>query len=213
MAEAQTTVVETTVAVPAERVWAALTEPGQIPQWFGWEHEGLADEIRFIFVDHARPAPPDRIGMAAGQEIRLAGEGDRTRLSVVLPPPGGGEPWDAITEGWRTFFEQLRFLLERRPSGRRRTIHLTGVATGAQALAALDAAGPAERWHDSPRQRIVVDAEGTLIGVAAGAPLGGADVSPVSLTVSAYGVDEAGLDRLRRDWSARWQAEVGVAAG
>ncbi|SCL53645.1 SRPBCC family protein [Micromonospora peucetia] len=203
--------VETAVSAPAERVWRALTEPEQIRQWFGWEHEGLADEIRFIFVDHAVPAPPDRIGLAGGQELQLASEGDRTVLRAVLPPSADAEPgWDAIVEGWRAFFEQLRFLLERAPAGRRSTVHLTGSATGAQVLAVLDAAGPTRRWHDSPRQRIVVDAEGRLLVVAAGAPLADGAASTVSLTVSAYGLDEAGLDLLHRDWAARWRAAVGT---
>ncbi|MEU4772170.1 SRPBCC domain-containing protein [Micromonospora sp. NPDC023644] len=212
MPEAHTILVETAVAAPADRIWRALTEPEQVRQWFGWDHEGLADEIRFIFVDHAEPAPPDRIALAAGQELQLVGEGDRTLLRVAVPATADVAGWDAITEGWRAFFEQLRFLLERAPAGPRHTVHLTGTATGAQALAVLDAAGPTQRWHDSPRQRIVVDAEGRLLAVAAGAPLGDGAASPVSLTVSAYGLDEAGLDRLRRVWSARWQAAVGVPA-
>ncbi|MEH0970926.1 SRPBCC domain-containing protein [Micromonospora sp. CPCC 205546] len=212
MPETHTIPVETAVAAPADRIWRALTEPEQVRQWFGWDHEGLADEIRFIFVDHAEPAPPDRIALAAGQELRLVAEGDRTLLRLAVPASHDAAEWDAITQGWRAFFEQLRFLLERAPAGPRSTVHLTGTATGAQVLALLDAAGPTQRWHDSSRQRMVVDAEGRLLAVAAGAPLTGGGSSPVSLTVSAYGLDEAGLDRLRRDWAARWRAAVGVPA-
>ena len=56
----------------------------------------------------------------------------------------------------------------------------------------------------------MVDAEGRLLVVAAGAPLADGAASTVSLTVSAYGLDEAGLDLLHRDWAARWRAAVGT---
>lgn len=203
--------VEVAVAADRDTVWSALTEPELIRQWFGWEYAGLTDEIRHIFVEHAEPYPPDRIALEAGQELQVAADGERTVVRAVMPGALDGEladVYDALEEGWRTFFEQLRYLLERRPAGQRRTVRLTGRATGKQLLAVLDEAGPAEEWHDSRYQRIVRDAEGRLLAALAETPLTDGAAGPVSLVVSAYGLDDAGLDRLRAEWTRRWRAAV-----
>ncbi|WDZ86754.1 SRPBCC family protein [Micromonospora cathayae] len=207
--------VEVPVAADRETVWSALTEPELIRQWFGWEDDeaddGLDEEIRHIFVDHAEPYPPDRIALEAGQELQVEADGERTLVRAVMPGALDGEladVYDALEEGWRTFFEQLRYLLEQRPAGERRTVRLTGVATGKQLLAVLDEAGPTERWHDSRYQRIVVDAEGRLLAAAAETPLDEEAAGPVSLVVSAYGLDDAGLADLRAEWTRRWTTAI-----
>ena len=41
--------VEVTVDAPRDEVWRALTEPEQIKHWFGWQYDGLDDEITWIF--------------------------------------------------------------------------------------------------------------------------------------------------------------------
>ncbi|MGS2614162.1 SRPBCC family protein [Micromonospora sp. LZ34] len=213
MIESSATVVEVPVSAPPERIWPALTVPDEIREWFGWEYDGLIDEIHYIFVAHAEPFPPDRLAMADGSELRVVPDGDGALLRAVLPAPAdvdGAAERDAIAEGWRTFFEQLRFLLERRPGGRRRTLHLTDTATGGQLLAVLDAAGAAEQWHASRHQRIVVDSEGRLLAALAEAPLDSDTASPVSLTVSGYGLDDATLAGLREEWTARWRPLSGV---
>ena len=38
-------VTEKTVTAPAERVWAALTEPELVREWFGWDYPGLDDAV------------------------------------------------------------------------------------------------------------------------------------------------------------------------
>ena len=53
--------VEVDVDAPRDVVWRELTEPERIRHWFGWEYDGFDEEIKFIFVDHAKPVPPDRI--------------------------------------------------------------------------------------------------------------------------------------------------------
>ena len=63
--------VEVTVDAPRDVVWRALTEPEQIRHWFGWEYDGLDDEIEFIFVKHATLRPPDRIEMSQDGLIEL----------------------------------------------------------------------------------------------------------------------------------------------
>ncbi|MEU4570718.1 SRPBCC domain-containing protein [Micromonospora sp. NPDC023956] len=211
MTEPQPFRVEVVVAADRERVWSALTEPEVIRQWFGWEYAGLAEEIRHIFVDHAEAYPPDRIALEVGQELQAEADGKRTRVRAVMPGALDGEAadgYDSLEEGWRTFFEQLRYLLERRPAGERRTVRLTGRATGKQVLAVLDGVGPTQEWHDSRYQRIVVDAEGRLLAATAEIPLADDEVGPVSLVVSAYGLDDAGLERLRTEWTRRWRDTV-----
>ena len=46
--------VEVSVDAPRDVVWRTLTEPEQIRHWFGWDYDGLDDEIELIFVE-ARP--------------------------------------------------------------------------------------------------------------------------------------------------------------
>ncbi|MEU8296590.1 SRPBCC domain-containing protein [Micromonospora sp. NPDC048909] len=204
MIEPEALTVEVAVAAPIDRVWAALTEPAEIGQWFGWEYDGLADEIRHIFVDHAERFPPGRLAMADGSEIVLAGDDGRTLVRVVMPGDGD-DAFNLILEGWRAFFEQLRFLLERQPVEPRRTVYLTGAATGAQLLAALP---PGELWHRSGYLRMVVDGDGRLLTALAEQPLDAGEVAPVSLTVSSYGLDDDAAARLRDEWNSRWHAAL-----
>ncbi|MFI6264563.1 SRPBCC domain-containing protein [Micromonospora sp. NPDC051006] len=204
MIEPEALTVEVAVAAPIDRVWAALTEPAEIRRWFGWDYDGLSDEIRHIFVDHAERFPPDRMAMADGSEIVLAGDGGRTLVRVVMPGDGD-DAFNLILEGWRAFFEQLRFLLERQPVGPRRTVYLTGAATGAQLLAALPAG---EQWHRSGYLRMVVDGDGRLLTALAEQPLDAGEVAPVSLTVTSYGLDDDAAARLRDEWNSRWHAAL-----
>ena len=39
------------INAPIEVVWAAMTVPDQIQQWFGWDYEGLETEVQQIFVE------------------------------------------------------------------------------------------------------------------------------------------------------------------
>lgn len=202
--------VETPIdAAPAE-VWRALTEPERIRQWFGWDFPGIEPEIQEIFVDGARQLPGHRLGLAADQEIALTAKGEGTVVTVVMPGPLDGASWDDIydgmEEGWRTFFEQLRFYLQRHPDGRRRTLYLTGIANGPAVLAAVKDQMAGESWHDSRYQRMSVDGAGRLVGVAGQRPLAEAEDNPMSITVTAYDLDDAEFERLRERWTQRWGA-------
>ncbi|WP_455360450.1 SRPBCC family protein [Streptomyces sp. SYSU K21746] len=204
--------VETTVGAPADTVWRALTEPDLVRNWFGWDYEGLTAEIDFIFVDHADPQPPDLIVLDAGQEIGLVGGPGRTTVRVVTTQPlaAGPDPdrHDAVEEGWRVFFEQLRFLLERHPGERRDTLRLTGRASGRQLLGVLAEAAVGELWHESRFARLVVDGEGHLLAATAEEPLPDGGPGPVSLTVSAYGLGDQARAALRERWTVRWRDAV-----
>ncbi|HEX5830492.1 MAG TPA: SRPBCC domain-containing protein [Gemmatimonadaceae bacterium] len=202
--------VEVVIDAPRDVVWRALTDPVELRRWFGWDHPGLAEEIRFIFVDHATPTVGKRIELLGAQTIELETDGPRTIVRAVRPGTLSTAHWDdvydAMEEGWRTFFHQLRYYLERRRGLERRTVHFAGEATPG-ALLAVIGDGAAERpWLESRHQRAIATDEhgGTLIalvaehGVAAGQP------GKVTITVSAYGLPDAAYDALRNAWASRW---------
>ena len=192
-------VVETTIDAPQETVFHALTDLAVIHEWFGWDHPEIEGEIRFIFVDHARATPPDTVVFENDQVLTLTPDGPRTVVRIVM---AGGlvdaswdEVYDGMEEGWRSFFEQLRFLLERHPGTGRRTLYLTGTGTPSDVVAALDTG---ERWHSSRWQRISVDGSGHLVA------LGWNDKDELGVTVSTYGLDDAGFAAVSDRWAARW---------
>jgi hypothetical protein len=196
--------VETVVDAPRDVVWRSFTSPELIHQWFGWDYDGLEGEIRYIFVERSKPEPPDRIVGENGHTIELLADGERTIVRVTMPGDLSDAKWDDIyggeEEGWRTFFEQLRFYLERRSgSGPRRTIYLAGTGSGQAAAHALLTG---EVWCESRYQRMTVDADGLLLGVAAQQPMDAK--GPVSLTVTTYGLDDAAFAEQEKRWTARW---------
>jgi hypothetical protein len=142
-------VIEVTIAAPPDQVWRALREPDLIRRWHGWQFDGLDDEVRLIYFDHAT-ADPDRYTL-------LLGDGDRftlhpvdggTIVRITRAPIGSNPEWDAyyddINEGWTTFLRHLRFGLERHALAERRTILLRGAGPDVPVLAALGLAEAAE---------------------------------------------------------------------
>jgi uncharacterized protein YndB with AHSA1/START domain len=184
--------VETTIDAPLETVWRAFTDLAVVREWFGWDYDGIEGEIRYIFVDHARLEPPDRIVIENGQDLRLIPDGHRTVVRITMAGDLDGTTWDDVydgmEEGWRAFFEQLRFLLERRPTGTRRTVYLTGKGEPPTV--------DGEPWHASRWQRITVDPDGHLVAV------GWNDAGETGVTVSTYGLDDAAFAAVRERWEA-----------
>jgi hypothetical protein len=217
--------VEQGVAAGRDEVWDAVTQPPVLRQWFGWDYVGLDAEIQQIFIDEATLWAPERMGWADGSYLEVTGDDDRSTVRAVR----GGDPsadldcYDAVEEGWRVFLAQLRFLLEERPKGLRRTIHLTGTTTGRQALA-LAAAGPGQRPAHGRRpapggdavrldNRVaqVVHRDGHLVLVAGHEPLDSPDAGRMEITVSTFGLDDAAFADLREGWAARWAPTAGEA--
>lgn len=179
--------VEVEVDAPQDEVWRTLTEPERIRHWFGWDYDGLEDEIEHIFVKDARLSPPSRIDLGDDGwiELEAAGPG-KTIIRAVKP--GAADGWEGvygdIEEGWITFFNQLKHRLERHPESPRRTVFL-------QAPAFPELTG--SPWHTSEFQR-GVDRDGEL-AIVFGKP--GADAT---LVVTTYDLDDAAFAAAEQRW-------------
>jgi hypothetical protein len=194
--------VEVTVAAGRDRAWAAVTRPELLRQWFGWDYDELDVEIQHIFVNEATLQAPEQMGWADGSSLAVTGDDTRATVRVAREGRQAGDPdrYDAIEEGWRSFLVQLRYYLDERPAGRRRTLYLTGTTTGRRALKAAGGDGtPVGRrvaWR--------VDADGHLVVIAGQEPLDSLETGPVELTVSTYGLDDSAFDLVRKRWTERW---------
>jgi hypothetical protein len=220
--------IEVTLPAPVEEVWRHLREPEAIARWFGWEYEGLAGEIDLIFFgpseDTVLPEGfelPEGAGVRADDEAHVLeidyGEGsldrfavdtdgDGARLSVTrtVAPDSWDGVFDDLAEGWIAFVQQLRFLLERHPGEERRTVFVGSTVTvpkAEEALAGLTTDG--EPWYRTEHQAGVVDPDGHLRLV-----LRARDAA--SLTITAYGLDDAAVADLTGHWSAWWVDHVGT---
>lgn len=139
--------VDMVVAAPVDVVWAALRDPDRIRRWFGWDDPGLDAEIRQIFLDEAVPDDDARtLTWKDGDRIELAEDDGGGPTHLRLTRRGHVEDWwdgvhDLVDEGWITFTQQLRFLLERHPDDERRTVYATDVDLGPDDDALLDRLG------------------------------------------------------------------------
>jgi uncharacterized protein YndB with AHSA1/START domain len=186
--------VEVVVDAPRDAVWRALSEPEQIRHWFGWDYDALEEEIRVIFVEHAKLVPPDRIELSQDGVIELEPL-DEHRTVVRVIKPGDAAGWDGvfgdIEEGWITFFNQLRHRFARNPESTRRTI----LRWGSRAMPEL----PGEPWHESSFQRgAEVDGELVVVMVK---PDGEA-----MLLVTTYDLDDEAFAAEEARWDAWWEA-------
>lgn len=236
-------IVDITIAAPIDSVWAALREPAQIATWFGWDSPSLDEEIAFIFGSVTADEAQGRLDFGewegASHVVRLSAEGQRTRLLVVrssATPIDWAGSYDDITEGWITFFQQLRLALERHKGQQRRTIYLSGPSLpdiGAPAVElglgdlvglAADAAyavalGTGDQvkgqvWYQSSFQTgLTVEpwGDGLLVvsdmGVSPKRPHGGG-----SVLLTTYGLSDAEFAALEQRWTAWWAARYPTPA-
>jgi hypothetical protein len=227
--------VEVTVAAPADEVWRALRDPARIAQWFGWDTETLADEIAYIFHEHATPDDAARIlrfGLGDWYEVEPRGEACVVR--VVRAAPAADHDWDDIfedmTQGWIAFTQQLRFALERHAHDARRTIFLSGIPRDQSAAAALGLpASPAgtayvldaptgdrltgQIWHRGKHQvGATVDGFGDGLIVALDRAPSAEKRGASSITITTYGLADDAFAALEARWRAWWAAHFTVAA-
>jgi hypothetical protein len=206
--------VEMSLRAGRDAVWDAVTRLPVLRQWFGWDYDGLDAEIQQIFVDRAARLAAKRMGWADGSYLEVTGGREACTVRVIRegPPPADPDRYDGIEEGWRAFLVQLRHLVEQKPSGRRRTLYLTGETTGRQALELAE--GGWERVGS--RVAWTVDADGDLVVVAGRLPLDDPDAGRMEVTVSTYGLDDVAFGERRETWTKRWipvaeRAEVTTA--
>ncbi|MGK5558933.1 SRPBCC family protein [Actinomadura kijaniata] len=197
--------VKTLIAAPRAEVWRALTDPALIRHWFGWDHPGLEREIHLIFTELPTRTPPDRIAWDDGQLLELEPHptGTLVRVRTRQRPTGGDDAHHAVREDWRSFLQQLRFLLECHPTGSRRTVRLTGSAAPGDVLDLVDAV---DVRHRSRFQRVFVDTDDDLVVVSADRPLTDPGPAECAVTVSVHDLDPAAFARVRDRWTHRWQA-------
>jgi uncharacterized protein YndB with AHSA1/START domain len=231
MAE-QRELVTLTLAASADEAWRALRDPATIRRWFGWDYEGLDDEIRQYFLGHSEASDEDRTltWPDTGQfAIEPAGAGT-SLLRVTWAAPADGASWDDvyddIPEGWLTFVHQLAFLLARHRDDERRTLFVGGSPRdgGPLPIAALGLAGIADQspgsryeadgpggerwagevWFRTRRQLgLTVEAYGDGLVVLAERP---EDPPSAMVVVTTYGLDDAGFAAVEDRWNAWWEA-------
>jgi hypothetical protein len=192
------------VSVPVGRdlAWEAVTQPAVLRQWFGWDYDGLDAEIRQIFVDEATLTAPEVMAWADGSYLEVTGDDDKAVIRAVRDgkPPRDPDGYDAIEEGWKAFLVQLRFLLERQPQGRRRTLYLAGETTGRQALELVDG----DWTRVGSRVAWTVTSDGHLAVAAGHAPLDAPEAAGMQIVISTYGLDDVAFAALRDEVTRRW---------
>lgn len=219
--------VEVEVRVEPERVWRALTDPEEIPQWFGWDAGSLAEEIQFIFFDHAKPDPGSlRLGFDGPGEQYLeveAADGNAVVRSVrrdagEVPSSGGvaagsqedpdgeGDP-DPIEQGWIAFFHQLRRYVESHTNEPRRTLYLAGTGPAGEVASAVDLRLPGPVWYSGEFTRVYGTGDfGPGLGVLfTSAPLDSDEEANATLTLSTWGLSDLDFFELTSDWLGWWR--------
>ncbi|HEX6036644.1 SRPBCC domain-containing protein [Longimicrobium sp.] len=214
LAEQKPYVIEVRIDAPADAVWRAVSDPAEIRRWFGWDTPSLDEEIQYIFIDHATQQPPQRLDFGELQTLDIVPDGSRTVVRLVVAGGLADARWedlyDAIEEGWRTFFHQLRYYAERALGRPRRTLYLTGTARASAVLAALEAAAPGEPWQSSRHQRAFAPSAGNvgLISLLSPRPLDSDEPAKVSVTLTTYDLDDDAFAQVQREWTERWTALV-----
>jgi uncharacterized protein YndB with AHSA1/START domain len=124
---------EIVIAAPADTVWRAMRDRNEIRRWFGWDHEGFDAEVDFIFFgDVDTDDAAHTLDFGPMGRLALEDRGDQTAVTFARAAPDGRDSWDGVyddvNEGWLSFTQQLRFMLERHPNQDRETVHvpLTG---------------------------------------------------------------------------------------
>ena len=234
--------VEILVAAPIETVWKALREPAEMCRWFGWNYPRLAEDIDMMFfqnthADEATHTISDKGGMP--DRFELEAQGAQTIVRVIRAAPVTDASWqgiyDDVNEGWLTFFQQLKFALERHPGAERRTVFLNGRASSTATPQPAEALGlgpvaivpVGERyaietaageklagtvWYRAPYQLgLTVDGYGDGLLIVCARPRtekshhGGG-----SIVLTTYGLDDAAFGRLADRWKTWWAATYEV---
>jgi hypothetical protein len=150
---------------PMDAVLLTFRDPELIKRWYGWEFDGLDEEIDEVFVKNTvvdRDAHTLHIG---GHLFSFAAQDGNTHLTVSRKLPEGDAQSDVdwvsqyadIEEGWITFLQQNRFALARQPGKRRRTLHFDGAARSAIPMPLPDLLGLANAFRTPAGEPYVAD--------------------------------------------------------
>jgi uncharacterized protein YndB with AHSA1/START domain len=230
LSETKVVQIDVTVAAPVDVVWEALRDPSEIRRWFGWEYDGLTEEIDAIFLENASASDDDHtVELWGGDRFSLEARGDETVVQVTRAAPADPS-WDGIYEGWVTFVQQLRFALGRHRGEDRRTLYLSGtpkapgdplppeivhdrtfaLAPGERYEATVPTGETVsgELWYRSAHQiGLTVDDYGDGLVVLTGKP---APLEPPhgagTVLITTYGLDDDTLEALHRRWTEWWEA-------
>lgn len=228
--------VEVTVPAPADRVWDALRDPQKIAHWFGWETDGLKDEIDFIFVTHAEANEARRTVTFVGVNDRyeVEAKGDVCLVRVIRSAPAGSwsDVFDGMIEGWISFTQQLAFAFARHDLQPRRTIFFSGrpkqdgLGRSRLGLDAMPAAGEpyvgplgpdtasGDVWFVARHQLgVSVEAWGDgLLVVLDEPPTEKKPRGSTMLTLTTYGLSEDERGALQDRWQAWWDERFETVA-
>ena len=226
--------VEILVAAPIETVWKALRDPLEIQRWFGWDYPSLAADVEMMFVKGMTADETTRVISDTPDRFTCEAAGAHTIVRVIRSAPVTDEAWTGIysdvVESWLTFFQQLKFVLERHPGADRRTLYLNGRAASAATPQPAEALGLAplsivpvgERYslkaatgetlagivqYRGPYQQgLTVDGYGDgLIVVSARPKTAKSLFGGGSVLVMTYGLDDAAYADVRQRWTGWWR--------
>lgn len=225
MGDTDRPVIEVTIAAPADTVWHALRDKDQLRRWHGWDYDGpggLDGEIDTIYFSERTEDPvARRLELGGGDTFTIEEVQGGSRLRIVRGAKTGGE-WDEyyddITQGWTTFAQQLRFMLERHDGDDRRTLFFA--STGQEPIGALGLTGVAayevgkrydaelagkpiggEVWFRTEHQLgLTVEGWGDGLLVVAYNPAKSAAMA----ILSTYGRSAAELAALGEGWGSAW---------
>lgn len=229
----ETVRVEVTLPAPFDVAWQWLRDPALITHWHGWEYEGLADEIDFMFVTHA-VADEDRRTLQIGNHLfAFESRGDETVVRLTRSAPALDKEWsdeyyEMVEHGWTVFLQQLRFALARHRDDARRTVFVYGRRTGSAMTAAeLGLSGVAalppgsryeaslptgddvagEVWFTTDHELgLTVDGwgDGLLVVGTEADDLSDATGARSMAVLTTYGLGDDAIADLRSRWTAWW---------
>jgi uncharacterized protein YndB with AHSA1/START domain len=233
MSEQDRVLVDMTIGAPVDAVWAALRDPERIRQWFGWDAPGLEAEIRHFFHESADADDEARtLTWSDGDRVVVESTGDTTQLKVVRRTVVDGTEvaaYDPVDEGWITFTQQLRFLVERHRDEKRRTLTEGSIDLGTEDDALLARLGLRELGDQEVGSRytvtrpdgstftgdvyfqtdlqvgLAVDEEGgALLVVARTPPAAAPPHGTARFLLNLYSTDEARLAEASARWRRWW---------
>ena len=132
------TVIEVSIAAAPSVLWPALRDPSLIRRWFGWDYDGLDDEITQIYGTAVADPDAHTLELGNGDRFALIDQGGRTIVRMTSPPQVPDDEWyEDITEGWTTFLHFLKFGVEHHGLAERRTIYLDGPLIPGESAASI----------------------------------------------------------------------------